>query len=35
VALPAAEALALIDRGEIPDAKTQLALLLAQRRGLL
>ena len=33
--LPAGEALALIDRGEIPDAKTQLALLLAQRRGLL
>lgn len=35
VPLPAAEALMLIDRGEIPDAKTQLALLLAARRGCL
>ena len=34
VALPAAEALALVERGEIPDAKTQLALLLARHRGL-
>lgn len=35
VPLTVAEALALVDRGEIPDAKTQLALLLAGRRGLL
>ena len=35
VPLPAAEALALVDRGEIPDAKTQLALLLARRHGFI
>jgi len=35
VPLPAAEVLALIDRGEIPDAKTQLALLLARSRQLI
>jgi ADP-ribose pyrophosphatase len=35
VPLPAVEALALVDRGEIADAKTQLALLLAERRGCL
>jgi ADP-ribose pyrophosphatase len=35
VPLAVAEALALVDSGEIPDAKTQLALLLARRRGLL
>ena len=35
VPLPAGEALALIDRGELPDAKTQLALLLARRHGLI
>ncbi|MCM2264319.1 MAG: NUDIX hydrolase [Desulfuromonadales bacterium] len=35
VPLAAAEALALIDRGEIPDAKTQLALLLARFRQLV
>ncbi len=32
---PAAEALAMLDRGELHDAKTMLALLLAHRRGLL
>lgn len=32
VPLQAAEVLAMIDRGEIPDAKTQLALLLARSR---
>lgn len=35
IVLTATEALALVDRGAIPDAKTQLALLLAKRRGLL
>lgn len=35
VPLLPAEALVLVDRGEIPDAKTQLALLLAGRRGYL
>lgn len=33
VALPAREALAMVERGEITDGKTQLALLLAQRQG--
>ena len=33
--LSADEALALVDRGEIPDAKTQVALLLARSRGLI
>ncbi|ABA87674.1 ADP-ribose pyrophosphatase [Syntrophotalea carbinolica DSM 2380] len=32
VTMPLAEALELLDRGEIVDAKTQLALLLADRR---
>ncbi len=31
--MAAAEALAMVERGEIADGKTQLALLLAQRRG--
>lgn len=35
VPLPVDEALAMIDRGEIPDAKTQLALLLARSRRLI
>jgi ADP-ribose pyrophosphatase len=35
VPVAAEEALAMIDRGEIADGKTQLALLLARRRGLL
>lgn len=35
VPLPAAEALALIERGELPDTKTQLALLLARSRQLI
>ena len=35
VLLPAGAALALIDRGELADAKTQLALLLARRHGLI
>jgi ADP-ribose pyrophosphatase len=33
--LDAEEALAMVDRGEISDGKTLLALLLAKRRGLL
>ncbi len=33
--VPASEALAMIDRGLLRDAKSMLALLLAQRRGLL
>lgn len=35
VPLPAAEVFALLDQGQIPDGKTQLALLLAHRRNLL
>lgn len=35
VPLPVADAFALLDRGEIPDGKTQVALLLARRQGLL
>lgn len=35
VPLTVAETLAMLDRGEIPDAKTQLALLLARARRLI
>lgn len=33
VDMPLAEALEMVERGEIPDGKTQLALLLARRKG--